>query len=76
VKHSSSGYVTRFRVRRSFPAEDLSELNANIIGVIELVAEYHQDESTPGNEEKKPPTIYAVDRGLKISVSFLVGACC
>lgn len=63
VKHSGSGYVTRFRVRRSFldryqvhlvggrtiaeywiPAEDLAEFNANIIGCIELIAEYQQDE--------------------------------
>lgn len=62
VKQSGSGYVTRFRVRRSFldryeihqvggrtileywiPAGDLAELNANIVGCIELVAEYHQD---------------------------------
>jgi hypothetical protein len=62
VKQSGSGYVTRFRVRRSFldryeihqvggrtileywiPAGDLAELNANIVGSIELVAEYHQD---------------------------------
>ena len=62
VKHSGSGYVTRFRVRRDFldkyethqvggrtiveywiPAEDLTELNANIAGRIEVVAEYHQD---------------------------------
>jgi hypothetical protein len=62
VRQSGSGYVTRFRVRRSFldryavrqvggrtileywiPAEDLAELNANILGPIELVAEYHQD---------------------------------
>jgi len=62
VKQSGSGYVTRFRVCRSFldryqvhqaggrtileywiPAEDLAELNANIVGFIELVAEYHQN---------------------------------
>ena len=72
VKHSGSGYVTRFRVRRSFlhrydihqvggrtileywiPAEDLGELNANIIGLIELVAEYHQDKSIPGKGRKE-----------------------
>jgi hypothetical protein len=59
-RRSGSGYVTRFRVRRSFldrypihqvggqditeywiPAEDLAELNANIVGLIELAAEYH-----------------------------------
>ena len=58
VKHSGSGYVTRFRVRQSFldsyelhqvggrtileyriPAEDVAELNANIVGLIELVAD-------------------------------------
>jgi hypothetical protein len=62
VKHSGSGYVTRFDVHRSFldryevhqvggrtileywiPAEDLADLNANIVGLIEVVAEYHQD---------------------------------
>ena len=62
VKHSGSGYVTRFHVRRDFlddydthqvggrtiieywiPAEDLAALNANIVGRIELVAEYHRD---------------------------------
>jgi len=72
VKHSGSGYVTRFRVRRSFlhrydihqvggrtipeywiPAADLGELNANIIGLIELVAEYHQDKSIPGKGRKE-----------------------
>ena len=26
------------------PAEDLAELSANIVGPVELVAEYHQDE--------------------------------
>jgi hypothetical protein len=25
------------------PAEDLADLNANIVGLIEVVAEYHQD---------------------------------
>ncbi len=62
VKHSGSGYVTRFRVRRRFldryethraggrtiveywiPAEDLAELNANIVGLIEVVDEFHPD---------------------------------
>lgn len=60
VKQSGAGYVTRFRVRRSFldnyeihqaggktileywiPAEDLTMLNVNIVGTIEVVAEYH-----------------------------------
>ena len=60
VPASGSGYVTRFRVLRSFldsyevhqvggqtileywiPAEDLAALNANIVGTIELVAEFH-----------------------------------
>jgi hypothetical protein len=63
VKHSGSGYVTRFDVRRSFldryevhqvggrtileywiPAEDLTEFNANIVGLIEVVGEYHRDD--------------------------------
>jgi hypothetical protein len=62
VKHSGSGYVTRFDVRRDFldkyethqvggraiveywiPAEDLAELNASIVGRIEVTAEYHRD---------------------------------
>jgi len=62
VKHSGSGYLTRFQVSRDFldqyetlqvggrtiveywiPAEDLAELNANIVGRIEVVAEYHRD---------------------------------
>lgn len=62
VKASGSGYVTRFRVRKSFldrypvqqaggrtileywiPAEDLEELNANIVGLIEVVSEFHGD---------------------------------
>ena len=65
VRQSGRGYVTRFRVRRSFldrydvhqvggrtileywiPAEDLAELNANILGPIELVAEYHRDDAS------------------------------
>ena len=67
VKHSGSGYVTRFEVRRSFldryqvrqaggrtileywiPAGDLAELNANIVGLIEVTAEYHRDPAAPG----------------------------
>jgi hypothetical protein len=28
------------------PAEDLADLNANIIGRIEVVAEYHKDQET------------------------------
>lgn len=59
VPASGVGYVTRFRVRRSFldryevhqvggrtileywvPADDLNTFNANIIGTIEVVAEY------------------------------------
>jgi hypothetical protein len=59
VPASGVGYVTRFRVRRSFldryqvhqvggrtileywiPAAELSELNANIVGTIEVVTEY------------------------------------
>lgn len=59
VKESGSGYVTRFRVKKSFmdrypiekvggshhtewwiPAEDLDELNENIVGLIEVVREY------------------------------------
>lgn len=69
VKHSGSGYVTRFEVRRSFldryqvrqaggrtileywiPAGDLAELNANIVGLIEVTAEYHRDPAAPGAE--------------------------
>ena len=61
VPASGVGYVTRFRVRKSFldqyevhqvggetilefwiPAEDLDQLNANVVGVIEVVAEYRQ----------------------------------
>jgi hypothetical protein len=61
VRHSGSGYVTRFEVRRSFldryevhqaggrtileywiPAEDLPEFNANIVGLIEITAEYER----------------------------------
>jgi hypothetical protein len=70
VKRFGSGYVTRFRVRRSFldryeiyqaggrtilehwiPAKDLAELNANIVGPIELVAEFHQV-APPGTKEQ------------------------
>ena len=73
VKQSSNGYVTRFRVRRSFldryqvhqaggrtileywiPAEDLAELNANIVGFIELVAEYHQNGPARPERRKEP----------------------
>lgn len=62
VPESGAGYVTRFRVRRSFmeryethqvgngehtewwiPAEDLEELNDNIVGTIDVVAEYRAD---------------------------------
>ena len=59
VPHSGSGYVTRFKVRKSFldnyeihqaggqtileywiPAEDIAQLNAAIIGTIEVTATY------------------------------------
>ena len=59
VKASGVGYVTRFRVRKSFldhyevqqvggqtileywiPAEDLEEMNDNIVGTIEEVATF------------------------------------
>jgi hypothetical protein len=55
-----AGYVTRFRVRKSFPdryevhqvggqaileywipSDDLAALNENVVGAIELVAEFH-----------------------------------
>ncbi|MGH8890906.1 MAG: hypothetical protein ACRDV3_14250 [Acidothermaceae bacterium] len=64
VKASGSGYVTRFRVLKSFiarydvqqaggqtileywiPADDLDELNANIVGQIEVVSEFHSRDS-------------------------------
>src|SRR5205823_4284166 len=60
VRHSGSGYVTRFHVRADFlarypvkqvgaaihreywiPAEDLDEFNRNIVGPIEVIAEFH-----------------------------------
>jgi hypothetical protein len=61
VQDSGAGYVTCFRVRKSFmdhypiqqvgrrihtewwiPAEDLEELNDNIVGLIEVLSEFHQ----------------------------------
>jgi hypothetical protein len=66
VRHSGSGYVTRFHVRQTFldryqvhqvggqtileywiPAGDLPELNASIVGIIEVVAEYYREEIQP-----------------------------
>jgi len=63
VKHSGSGYVTRFSVRRAFPdhyqvhqvggqtnleywipAGDPDELDANIVGSIDVVAEYQAED--------------------------------
>ncbi len=60
LKESGAGYVTRFRVKKSFmdryalkqvgaarhtewwiPAEDLEELNDNIVGLIEVVEQFH-----------------------------------
>lgn len=35
------------------PAGDLAELNTNIVGLIEVVAEYHQDKLTPGKRTKE-----------------------
>lgn len=59
VKDSGVGFVTRFKVRKSFmdryfihqvgaahhtewwvPAEDLDELNKNIVGLIEVIGEH------------------------------------
>ena len=64
VEESGTGYVTRFRVRKSFmdryevqrvgavhhtewwiPAADLEELNDNIVGEIEVIAEFHETET-------------------------------
>ncbi len=61
VKHSGSGYVTQFAVRKHFldrypvqqaggrtileywiPAEDLEEFNRNIVGLIEVIDEFHE----------------------------------
>jgi hypothetical protein len=58
-EHEYTGFVTRFRVRRSFiqryevhrvgghiheeywiPAEDLDELNRNLVGPIEVLAQF------------------------------------
>jgi hypothetical protein len=66
VPASGAGYVTRFRVRRSFlsrydvqnaagrqyqeywiPAEDLAAFNRNIVGRIEVTAEFHRDDAQP-----------------------------
>ena len=62
VKDSGVGYVTRFKVRKSFmdhyqvrkvggtnhtewwiPSEDLEKLNDNIVGLIEVIAEYRAE---------------------------------
>lgn len=62
IRDSKVGYVTRFKVRKSFvsrykihqvgavhhtewwiPAEDLEELNNNIVGKIEVIGEYRND---------------------------------
>jgi len=67
IKDSKVGYVTKFRVKKSFasrypiqqvggahhtewwiPAEDLDELNRNIVGKIEVIGEYRED-SAAGN---------------------------
>jgi hypothetical protein len=65
VQASGAGYVTRFKVRRSFisryqaqkaggerfqeywiPAEELQDFNRNIVGMIEVIAEFHRDSCT------------------------------
>jgi hypothetical protein len=38
------------------PAEDLDELNANIIGLIEVVHEFHDRQQTDPDAGHKPPT--------------------
>jgi hypothetical protein len=62
VRDKGVGYVTRFKVKKSFmdkyqiqevgdsyhtewwvPAEELEELNDNIVGLIEIIGEYHQE---------------------------------
>ncbi len=67
VRDSGVGYVTRFRVGKTFmdryevhlvgashhtewwiPAEDLEELNANIVGEIEVLGEY-RDKPPPAS---------------------------
>lgn len=53
ARNGNSGYVKRFQVRTDFlcryevhqeywiPAEDLEEFNRNIVGKIEMIAEFH-----------------------------------
>jgi len=62
IKDSGVGYVTRFKVKKSFmehykieqvgashhtewwiPAEELDELNKNIVGLIEVIGEHHKN---------------------------------
>lgn len=62
VRDKGVGYVTRFKVKKSFmdkyqiqqvgnfyhtewwiPAEELEELNDNIIGLIEVIGQYHKE---------------------------------
>lgn len=62
VRDKGVGYVTRFKVKKSFmdkyqiqqvgdsyhtewwvPAEELEELNDNIVGLIEIIGEYHKE---------------------------------
>lgn len=62
VRDKGVGYVTRFKVKKSFmdkyqiqqvgdsyhtewwvPAEELEELNDNIVGLLEIIGEYHKE---------------------------------
>jgi len=64
VPASGAGYVTRFKVRRSYlshhrthdaggsrfqeywiPADGLPEFNSNIVGLIEVIAEFHRGDN-------------------------------
>jgi len=86
VKHSGSGYVTRFHVRQSFldsyeidqvggrtileyriAAEDVAELNANIVGLIELVADrLTRNIRNPGKPEFGLGLRQPLPQGLKL----------
>jgi len=62
--HVRSQFTARYPVRQVggqtilelwIPAEDLDELNASIIGLIEVVHEFHGRQQTSPDAEHKPP---------------------
>jgi hypothetical protein len=58
----------------SIQAEDLAELNANIVGPIELVAEYHQDAPTVSERPTETQDASRIKQGRSVVYQVSLGS--